>query len=83
MRSLFLMRYLQIYQYLLLIFILISFILPVSAESADYWIQASKSLGDVGRWSESLDASEKAIAIEPNDAIAWNNKAWALVHLKR
>lgn len=83
MRLLFCRRYFRIYQYLLLFFFFISFIHPVSAESADYWIQTSKSLGDNGKWIESLDASEKAIAIEPNDEIAWNNKAWALVHLKR
>jgi len=69
--------------FLILFLILLSIVAPASAESADYWIQSSKSFGDVEKWSESLDASEKAIAIEPNDAIAWNNKAWALVHLKR
>lgn len=69
--------------FLILFLILLSIVAPASAESADYWVQASKSFGDAGRWSESLDASEKAIAIEPNDTIAWNNKAWALVHLKR
>jgi tetratricopeptide (TPR) repeat protein len=83
MSLLFLTRYFRLYQYLLLFFFFISFIQPAYAESADYWIQTGKSFGDNGKWNESLDASEKAIAIEPNDEIAWNNKAWALVHLKR
>lgn len=58
-------------------------IVPVLAEDASYWVSASVSFGNMGKWSEALDATEKAIVIEPNNKVAWNNKAWALLHLSR
>jgi len=68
----------------IVLFLVVFALVPhVFAESATYWIQASKSLGNAGRWNESLDAAEKAIAIDPGIKTAWTGKATALKNLNR
>ncbi|MBI4189704.1 MAG: tetratricopeptide repeat protein, partial [Betaproteobacteria bacterium] len=39
--------------------------------------------GSLKRYKEAILAYERALAIDPNDATAWNNKGAALLHLKR
>jgi tetratricopeptide (TPR) repeat protein len=73
----------RIIHLLVLFLAILTFVTVVSAESASYWIDASKSLGNAGRWNESLDAAEKATAIEPDNAKTWNIKAAALLNLNR
>jgi tetratricopeptide (TPR) repeat protein len=69
---------------IVLLFLVVSALVPhASAETAAYWAQASKSLANSGRWSESLDAAQKAIAIDPDNKSAWINKAIALKNLDR
>jgi tetratricopeptide (TPR) repeat protein len=69
---------------ILVLFLVISALVPHAlAETATYWVQASKSLANSGRWSESLDAAEKAIAIDPANKNAWAAKAVALKNLNR
>ncbi|MCX6686535.1 MAG: tetratricopeptide repeat protein [Methanoregula sp.] len=69
---------------ILVLFLVIFALVPhVYAETATYWVQASKSLANSERWSESLDAAEKAIAIDPNNKNAWVAKAVALKNLNR
>ena len=68
----------------IVLFLVVFALVPhVFAESATYWIQASKSLGNAGRWNESLDAAEKAIAIDPGNKNYWMGKATALKNLNR
>jgi len=53
---------------ILVLFLVLSALVPHAlAETATYWVQASKSLANSGRWSESLDAAEKAISLEPGN----------------
>jgi Flp pilus assembly protein TadD len=69
---------------ILVLFLVLSALVPHAfAETATYWVQASKSFANSGRWSESLDAAEKAIAIDPNIKNAWVAKAVALKNLER
>ena len=67
----------------LLFLVLFALVPHASAETATYWVQASKSLANSGRWNESLDAAQKAIAIDPDNKSAWINKAIALKNLDR
>lgn len=67
-----------------ILFLLILGMIPtVIAEDATYWVSASYTFGNMGKWNESLDASDKAIAIDPNNKLAWSNRAWALHHLAK
>ena len=68
---------------LVILFVLSALVLHVSAETATYWVQASKSLANSGRWNESLDAAQKAITIDPDNKSGWINKAIALKNLDR
>ena len=68
----------------IILFLVVFALVPhVSAETAGYWIQASKTLGNAGKWNESLDAAENAIAIDPANKGAWSLKAMALKNLDR
>ncbi|WAC04748.1 MAG: tetratricopeptide repeat protein [Methanoregula sp.] len=69
---------------LLVLFLILSALVPhACAETAVYWVQASKSFANSGRWDESLDAAEKALAIDSGNKNAWLNKANALKNLNR
>jgi tetratricopeptide (TPR) repeat protein len=69
---------------LLVLFLVVSALIPhACAETAVYWVRASKSFADSGRWDESLGAAEKALAIDSGNKNAWLNKAIALKNLNR
>lgn len=50
---------------------------------ADEWLATSYSLLTLKRHQEALSACERALAIDPNNSAAWNNKGNALRNLKR
>jgi tetratricopeptide (TPR) repeat protein len=51
--------------------------------AASSYVDQSSALGNQGKYEEALQASEKAIELDPNIAMAWNNKAAALQLLNR
>lgn len=44
------------------------------AETAREWFDKGMDLTDVGMYEEALEAYDRALELNPNDAIAWNNK---------
>jgi serine/threonine protein kinase len=50
--------------------------------SEDLLMDAS-NLARLGGWEEALNACERALAVNPNDAIGWVNKSQVLLALKR
>jgi tetratricopeptide (TPR) repeat protein len=51
--------------------------------SANYWVDQSDSFCKQGQYNDCLDATNKALTIEPNNALAWNNRGVALDGLTR
>ena len=51
--------------------------------AASKYVDQSMTLGNQGRYEEALSACEKAIELDPNLTMAWNNKAAALLGLNR
>ncbi|MFZ2473372.1 MAG: toll/interleukin-1 receptor domain-containing protein [Methanothrix sp.] len=51
--------------------------------TASYWLSKSTDFGNQGEYDEVITAAEKAIALDPQNVIAWNNKAIALDRLER
>jgi tetratricopeptide (TPR) repeat protein len=49
--------------------------------SASDWVTTSNNLLKQGKYNESIQASEKAIELDPTIADAWSNKAGALGNL--
>jgi tetratricopeptide (TPR) repeat protein len=47
------------------------------------WCHKGSSLHDLGRYSEALSCYDKAINIDPDDAMSWYNKGNTLKHLGR
>jgi tetratricopeptide (TPR) repeat protein len=45
-----------------------------SNETSSYWFQQGMALYEQDRFSESLDAYEKALELDPTDSEAWNNR---------
>ncbi|HZL55484.1 MAG TPA: tetratricopeptide repeat protein, partial [Bryobacteraceae bacterium] len=46
---------------------------PPTAETADGYVNQSLNFFHAGKFSDCIDASRKAIKLDPNDAQAWNN----------
>ena len=40
-------------------------------------------LGNLGPWEEAVEACNRALGINPNDALTWGHKGWALGNLGR
>ena len=55
----------------------------IGPTTANGWVTKSQALGNQGKYDEALQASEKAIKLDPRYAMAWNNKAAALLGLNR
>jgi tetratricopeptide (TPR) repeat protein len=53
------------------------------ALSANELISASYSLGELEKYPEMLEVCDRALALVPNYAAAWNNKGHALTELRR
>lgn len=51
--------------------------------AATDWYDRSVELFKAGQYNAALDASNNAIALDPNYALAWNSKGAALVNLGR
>lgn len=51
--------------------------------SHNHWSQKAETLRALGRFGETVGASDQALALKPDDAAAWNNKGYALYRLKR
>ena len=49
----------------------------------DDWFRRGVLLERFGCFEEALEAYEKAIEVNPNDAMLWNNKSWILQILRR
>jgi superkiller protein 3 len=47
-------------------------------KSSGAYVNMSWGLGELGRYEESLESSIKAIDLNPNFSMAWNNKGHAL-----
>ena len=56
---------------------------PAPAESAENYLNLSRSYSKAGRFQDSLDAAAKAIQLKPDYAEAWNNEAAAYEDLHR
>jgi len=52
-------------------------------DTAGYWLKKGYELGANGSYEQALRAYEKVILIDPENAIAWNNKANTLYRLNR
>lgn len=48
--------------------------LAQSNETSSYWFQQGMALYEQDRFSESLDAYEKVLELDPTDSEAWNNR---------
>jgi len=59
--------------------------IPANAtrQLASVWFQKSKTLLMAGRADEALNASNRAVELNPSDALAWNEKGRALLALGR
>lgn len=53
------------------------------AETAREWFDKGMDLTDVGMYEEALEAYDRALELNPNDAIAWNNKGLTLASMER
>jgi serine/threonine protein kinase/Flp pilus assembly protein TadD len=65
---------------LLILFFLVQ---GVSADQAGDWVNTSYSLNEAGKYQEALAASEKALALDPENVKAWDAKGWSLRNLGR
>jgi serine/threonine protein kinase/Tfp pilus assembly protein PilF len=59
------------------------FSLPASEQTVAFWSDKGGSLGALGRFEEAIACFDRALAIEPRDAMAWSNKGAVLVELGR
>ena len=50
---------------------------------ADKWASKGYALAKLERFDEALDAYDRAITIDPKQAVGWSNKGYALVKLQR
>jgi serine/threonine protein kinase/Tfp pilus assembly protein PilF len=56
---------------------------PTGEETVAYWNDRGGSLGALGKFAEAIGCFDKALAIDPKDAMAWSNKGAVLVQLER
>ena len=54
-----------------------------SQKTKEEWIEEGNRFGDLKQYSEALAAYEQAIRLDPNDAVAFATKGYALNRLKR
>jgi len=47
------------------------------------WNNKGADLNDLGKYNESIVASEEAIRLDPNRSAAWRNKGYALYSLSK
>jgi Flp pilus assembly protein TadD len=47
-------------------------------DSPEAWINIGVSYGAMGKWDEAINATHKAILLQPSDQLAWNNLRWML-----
>ena len=58
--------------------------LPYKSQKAkEQWLEEGNRFGDLKQYSEALAAYEQAIRLDPNDAVAFATKGYALYELKR
>jgi tetratricopeptide (TPR) repeat protein len=50
---------------------------------ADSWFNKGYDLNNEGKYDEAIQAFDKTLKIDPNNAYAWNNKGYALISLGR
>lgn len=53
------------------------------SEAAVQHIEKGKALSKVGKYEEAIQAYDKAIKLDPDDAVTWNDKGCALLDLSR
>ena len=57
---------------------------PVNADiSSSQWVDRGNGFLQVGRWQDGLNAYDKAVELDPNNADAWTGKGCALMDLGR
>lgn len=52
-------------------------------ETASFWNNKGASFSTLGRYEESIDCYERALAIDPQHPAAWNNRGYSLYRLGR
>ncbi len=73
----------NIYKWMIFIIIILFsiFIYPASSQTTEEWVKKGNAFEELGEHNKSIEAYNKAIAINPNYKYAWFNKGNALTHL--
>lgn len=58
-------------------------VLTIDPRNDIAWNNIAASYGALGKYAEEIEACDQALAINPNNQLAKNNKAWAESQLKK
>jgi len=53
------------------------------SDSLDIWFNKGFELNNMGKYQEAIEAFDRVIDMDPNNAYAWSNKGYALINLGR